>query len=122
MMQIFDECEAKLQVSSEGQEISDSSPVTNLTYTNTQALIILGLPEEERDEFIAENDAGNMSKQQLQQAVSMRNQDLADNDDLQKVCAEQKDKITKLSDERDRAKKEAIENLQAVWAEQGNVL
>ncbi|UWG96469.1 DUF3102 domain-containing protein [Dehalobacter sp. DCM] len=120
MIQIFEEYGAKLLVSSEDQEMSDSSPVTNLTYT--QALIILGLPEEERDEFIAENDTGNMSNQQLQQAVYLRNQELAEKEDLQKVCAEQKDKLAKLSDERDRAKKEAIENLQAVWAEQGNVL
>ncbi|WP_415535807.1 DUF3102 domain-containing protein [Dehalobacter sp. 4CP] len=120
MMQIFDEYGAKLLVSSEDQEMSDSSPVTNLTYT--QALILLGLPEDQRDAFIAENDAGSMSKQQLQQAVYVRSQELAGKEDLQKVCAEQKDKISKLSDERDRAKKEATDNLQAVWAEQGNVL
>ncbi|RJE47210.1 MULTISPECIES: DUF3102 domain-containing protein [unclassified Dehalobacter] len=122
MMQIFDEYGAKLLVPSEDQEMLDSSPVTNLTYT--QALILLGLPVEERDEFIAENDAGSMSSRQLQQAVSVRNQELAgkEDEDLLKVCAEQKDKISKLSDERDQAKKEATDNLQAVWAEQGNVL
>ncbi|MCM1566897.1 MAG: DUF3102 domain-containing protein [Dehalobacter sp.] len=120
LIQVFDEYGIKLLVSSEDQEMSNSPPVANLTYT--QALILLGLPEDQRDAFIAENDAGSMSKQQLQQAVYVRNQELAGKEDLQKVCAEQKDKISKLSDERDRAKKEATDNLQAVWAEQGNVL
>ncbi|UWG95906.1 DUF3102 domain-containing protein [Dehalobacter sp. DCM] len=120
LMQVFDEYGAKLLVSSEDDNSSNSPSMANLTYT--QALILLGLPEEERDEFIAENDTGNMSTQQLQQAVYRRNQELDGEEDLQKVCAEQKDKIAKLSDERDRAKKEATDNLQAVWAEQGNVL
>ncbi|WP_368293071.1 DUF3102 domain-containing protein [Dehalobacter sp. TBBPA1] len=122
LMQVFDEYGIKLLVSSEDDGSSNPPPVANLTYS--QALILLGLPEEERDGFIAENDAGSMSSQQLQQAVYKRNQELAgkEDEDLQKVFAEQKDKISKLSDERDRAKKEATDNLQAVWAEQGNVL
>ena len=33
--------------------------MTNLTYT--QALILLGIPEEERDEFIAEHDVESMT-------------------------------------------------------------
>jgi len=45
----------------------NSSLVTNLTYT--QALILLGIPEEERDEFIAEHDVESMTKLELQQAV-----------------------------------------------------
>ena len=120
MIQLFEEYGPKLLASQDMNVSSNSQPVANLTYT--QALVLLGLPEEERDEFIAENDAGSMSKQQLQQAVYVRNQELAGKEELQKVCADQKDKISKLSDERDRAKKEAADNLQAVWAEQGNVL
>jgi len=46
--------------------------VTNLTYT--QALILLGIPEEERDEFIAEHDVESMTKLELQQAVKDRDQ------------------------------------------------
>jgi hypothetical protein len=120
LIQVFDEYGIKLLVSSEDDGSSNPPPTANLTYT--QALILLGLPEDQRDKFIAENDAGSMSSRQLQQAVSARNQELAGKEDLQKVCAEQKDKISKLLDERDQAKKEATDNLQAVWAEQGNVL
>ncbi len=122
MIQLFEEYGPKLLASQDMDVSSNSQSIANLTYT--QALILLGLPVEERDEFIVENDAGSMSSRQLQQAVSVRNQELAgkEDEDLQKVCAEQKDKISKLSDERDLAKKEATDNLQAVWAEQGNVL
>jgi hypothetical protein len=51
---------------------SKSTPVSILTYT--QALLLLGLPEEEREEFIAQNDVGSMTKQQLQQALKDRDQ------------------------------------------------
>ncbi|EGW37931.1 hypothetical protein DOT_4197 [Desulfosporosinus sp. OT] len=34
--------------------------MANLTYT--QALILLGIPEEERDEFIVEHDVESMTK------------------------------------------------------------
>ncbi|AFL98587.1 Protein of unknown function (DUF3102) [Desulfitobacterium dehalogenans ATCC 51507] len=39
----------------------------NLTYT--QAVLLLGLPEEEREEFVAQNDVANMTSRQLNQAV-----------------------------------------------------
>jgi|GEM_PF-3543427 len=59
-----------------GKQDSDGNPnsslVTNLTYT--QALILLGIPEEERDEFIAEHDVESMTKLELQQAVKDRDQ------------------------------------------------
>ncbi|EQB20307.1 Protein export cytoplasm protein SecA ATPase RNA helicase [Dehalobacter sp. UNSWDHB] len=56
----------------EGSDNSNGTPVSHLTYT--QALLLLGLPEEEREEFIAHNDVGSMTKQGLQQALKDRDQ------------------------------------------------
>lgn len=56
----------------DGSGRSKSTLVSNLTYT--QALLLLGLPEEEREEFIAQNDVGNMTKQELQHALKDRDQ------------------------------------------------
>ena len=51
---------------------SKASPMSHLTYT--QALLLLGLPEEEREEFIAQNDVADMTTQELQQALKDRDQ------------------------------------------------
>ncbi|HHY28163.1 MAG TPA: DUF3102 domain-containing protein [Desulfitobacterium dehalogenans] len=45
----------------------NSQTFGNLTYS--QALLLLGLPEEEREEFAVQNDVGNMTARQLSQAV-----------------------------------------------------
>ena len=50
--------------------LSNSTPVSNLTYT--QALLLLGLPEEEREEFLTQNDVAGMTKLELQQALKDR--------------------------------------------------
>ena len=54
LMQLCEEYGMKLLTSPDNNGHPDSSPVTNLTYT--QALFLLGIPEEEREEFIAEHD------------------------------------------------------------------
>lgn len=46
---------------------ANSQPVGNFTYT--QALLLLGLPEDEREEFVAQHDVANMSKQELRQTI-----------------------------------------------------
>ncbi|UWG96301.1 DUF3102 domain-containing protein [Dehalobacter sp. DCM] len=120
MMQLYEEYGQKLLDSSAKDGRQNSEPVPNLNYT--QAILLLGLPEEEREQFIADNNVADMSKRELRQAVNARNQKLAEKKDQQKVLAEQNDKISKLAGERDQAKKEAAANLQALWAEQGNVL
>lgn len=56
----------------DNQGLSNSAPVRNLTYT--QALLLLGLPAEEREEFIVQNDVTGMTKQELQQALKDRDQ------------------------------------------------
>ena len=45
----------------------NSQTFGNLTYS--QALMLLGLPEKEREEFVAQNNVPNMSARQLNQAV-----------------------------------------------------
>ncbi|WP_242947563.1 DUF3102 domain-containing protein [Desulfosporosinus lacus] len=52
--------------------------------TYTQAPILLGIPEEERDEFIAEDDVESMTKLELQQAVKDREQAIQEKKDLLK--------------------------------------
>ncbi|WP_042331134.1 DUF3102 domain-containing protein [Desulfosporosinus orientis] len=54
--------------------------MTNLTYT--QALLFLGIPEEEREEFIAEHDVESMIKLEVQQAVKDREQAIQEKKDL----------------------------------------
>jgi len=56
----------------DGSDSSNSSPVSNLTYT--QALLLLSLPGEEREEFLAQNDVAGMTKQELQQVLKDRDQ------------------------------------------------
>ncbi|SHI26945.1 Protein of unknown function [Desulfosporosinus lacus DSM 15449] len=86
----------------------------NLNYT--QALILLGIPAEERAEFIAELDVENMSTRELEKAVKDRNQALKERDqalkekgDLQKTLDDQVNQITQLTTERDKLKTKAVE-------------
>lgn len=46
---------------------SNFQALGNLTYT--QAVLLLGLPEEEREKFVIQNDLDNMTTRQLNQAV-----------------------------------------------------
>ncbi|HHY28491.1 MAG TPA: DUF3102 domain-containing protein [Desulfitobacterium dehalogenans] len=56
----------------DGSGMSNFAPVPNLTYT--QALLLLSLSGEEREEFLAQNDVAGMTKQELQQALKDRDQ------------------------------------------------
>ena len=69
LMKIYEEYGPKFP---EGSDGSNRKPVSDLTYT--QALLLVGLPEEEREEFIAHNDVGSMTNQELQQALKDRDQ------------------------------------------------
>lgn len=85
----------------------------NMTYS--QALILLGVPEEEREQFIAEMDIENMSVRELQKAVKDRDQALQEREqafqdrdralqekaDLQKALDGEKGKNTQLTMERE---------------------
>ena len=50
---------------------SNSSALTNLTYF--QALLLLGIPEDEREKFILQHDVKNMTTRELDQALKEQN-------------------------------------------------
>ncbi|AFM02286.1 MULTISPECIES: DUF3102 domain-containing protein [Desulfitobacterium] len=84
----------------------DWQALSKLSYT--QGLILLGIPEEERAQFITELDLESMSTRELQKAVQERNRAAAERDqalqektELQQTLADQEGQITRLSGERD---------------------
>ena len=93
----------------------------NMSYS--QALILLGVPEEEREQLITEMDIENMSVRELQKAVKEReqalqereqashdrDQALQENADLQKVLDDEKSKNAQLTKERDNLKMKAVD-------------
>jgi hypothetical protein len=95
------------------------SPFARLGYS--QAFVLLGIPAEERAEFIANLDIEQMSASGLQQAVNDRNKAREEKAALEKELAVHQSKISSLIEERDQAKKEAEDKEQALWNEQGNV-
>ena len=54
--------------SPDGGESSNGAPVQHLNYT--QGLLLFGIPLEDRDQFIADNEVGNMSKRELRQTIN----------------------------------------------------
>jgi hypothetical protein len=96
-----------------------AQPLINLNYT--QALILLGVPEEDRSQFIADLDLENISTRELQKAVQERNQAITERDralaegvGLQKTLTDQEGKITQLINERNglKAKSEELSKSQ----------
>ena len=94
-MRIFKEYGAGQLVSSN----SDSNP--NLNYS--QAVLLLGIPKEERAQFILDIDIEGMTNQELRQAVKERRQTrqekdraLQEKEDHRKTVAEQSSIITGL--------------------------
>ena len=79
LMRIFDEYGA-YQLSLFGGN-AKSQALGDLSYT--QAVVLLGLPEEEREPFIAENDIDNMSTRELKEAVKERDQALKEKNDIE---------------------------------------
>lgn len=59
----------------------NSQALGNLSYT--QAIALLGVREEDREQFIKEHDIGNMSTRELQQAIKDREQALSKNKELE---------------------------------------
>jgi hypothetical protein len=81
-----------------------SQALANLSYT--QAVALLGIPEEERETFVEEHDVENMSTRELQQAIKAR-------DEASKkyeIASKSNDTLTKtnarLFEETERLKKE----------------
>ena len=98
---------------------ANSQAFGNLTYT--QALAMLALPAEERQEFAEENNVAEMSTRQLEQAIRERNEDrkareqaeeLAERakrelDDQEKAVAAEKENAAHLQELHEKAQQEA---------------
>ncbi|MHB8124872.1 MAG: DUF3102 domain-containing protein [Desulfitobacteriaceae bacterium] len=74
LMRIFEEYGSNQLASSGGNAKSQTFAI--LSYS--QAVIFLGIPENEREEFLAAHDIENMSVRKLQKAVKERDQALQD--------------------------------------------
>lgn len=112
LMRIFEAYGPQLTASLNASTQAQEQP--NLNYT--QALILLGIPKEERAEFITEMDVENMSTRELKKAVNDRSQALKERDqalqekaDLQKTLADQVSQLTQITTERDNLKAKAEE-------------
>ncbi|EHQ91264.1 DUF3102 domain-containing protein [Desulfosporosinus youngiae] len=119
LIQLFQEYGKKQLASLDSNDGSNASLVTHLTYT--QAIILLRIPEEEREEFIEKHDIESMTKSELQQAVKDRDQAIEDKNALQKDLDAKSSEITQLTDQAKRLKKQ-VEDCQANYvAEQEKV-
>lgn len=98
---------------------AQTAPFARLGYS--QAVALLGIPAEERAEFIANLDIENMSVGALKQAVEDRNKAFEEKAALEKDLDVHKDKISQLTKERNEAKNEAEDKQKGVWKEQGKV-
>ena len=93
LMNIFNEYGAN-QMALFGETGPKSQALGKLSYT--QAVILLGLPGEEREEFVENNDVENMSTRELQQAIK----DLAQ---ARNELEEKEAEARKLQDEKESA-------------------
>jgi len=82
-----------------------SQALANLNYT--QAVALLALPAEEREQFAEENDVENMSTRELQKAIKERDEAIKKAEDAQKKLNEQAEENRKLQD----TKKDAEDDL-----------
>ncbi|MHB8125250.1 MAG: DUF3102 domain-containing protein [Desulfitobacteriaceae bacterium] len=112
LMRIYEEYGGKqpaaLNAGAQAQELP------NLGYT--QALILLGIPEEERAQFIDDLDIDSMTTRELKKAVDERKQAQQERDraeqenaDLRKALDDEKGKTTRLTEERNNLKTKANE-------------
>ena len=70
-MRVFEEYGAD-QLALFGETGAKSQALGSLSYS--QAVALLSVPEDEREQFVEENDASNMSTRELQQAIKERDQ------------------------------------------------
>lgn len=85
--------------------LSNSQAFGNLTYT--QAIALLALPAEERQEFAENNDVADMSTRQLEQAIRERNEERAARERAEELA--------------EKAKQDLIAQEKATEAEKDNV-
>jgi len=106
-MKIFEEYGAN-QIALFGDN-AKSQALGNLGYT--QAIALLGVPSEEREQFIKENDISNMSTRELQEAIKAQK-------DAERRADEAEKKATEAETVREAAEKRAKDAEQSLKTEQ----
>lgn len=102
LMRIFEEYGAN-QIALFGDN-SKSQTLANLSYS--QAVALLGVAEEDREEFVKENDLENLSVRQLQEAIKERDKALKENKDLGIKLKNTEKTINQVESERDKFRSE----------------
>lgn len=96
LMRIFDEYAADQITLLDDNAKSDT--FAKLSYS--QAVALLGVPEEEREAFIENNDIDNMSTRELQQAIKERDQALENLANVRHIAIEKSEEARKFYDEK----------------------
>jgi chromosome segregation ATPase len=102
LMRIFEEYGAE-QLSLLGEN-AKSQALANLSYT--QAISMLGLPEEEREKFVENNDLDSMSTRELQQAIKERDDALNKIENFKQIASDKSNEALKLLEEKQKAESE----------------
>lgn len=110
LMKVFEEY-GSAQIGMFGDNVKTQA-FADLTYS--QAVALLGVPEEDREGFIEANDVPNMSTRELQQAIKER-------DEALKLKRELEEDIGQVSAERDKAR-EAVTSLDSKYTNTLNQL
>lgn len=82
-----------------------SQALGNLSYT--QAVALLGVPEEDREAFIKDHDIESMSTRELQQAIKERDEALEKLKNAKQVAEEKNNEALKLLEEKQKAEADA---------------
>jgi chromosome segregation ATPase len=88
-----------------------SQALGNLSYT--QAIALLGVPENEREQFVEEHDLDSMSTRELQQAIKERDQARLELENAKKSENEKDEEARRLQEEKQKAEadKKTSENM-----------
>jgi hypothetical protein len=102
LMRIFEEYGAE-QLSLLGEN-AKSQALANLSYT--QAISLLGLPEEEREKFVENNDLDSMSTRELQQAIKERDEALNKIESFKQIANDKSEEALKHLEEKQKVEAE----------------
>jgi len=103
LMKIFEEYGSS-QITFFGDN-TKSQALANLSYT--QAVALLGVPADEREQFIKDHDIENMSTRELQQAIKERDEALRKLEIAQKVASEKTEEARRIADEKSKIEADA---------------
>lgn len=103
LMRIFKEY-GNVQMALFGETGPNSQALGNLSYTHLVSL--MGVPAEEREEFLKENDVESMSTRELKQAIKERDQAQKERDEANKLAKEQEEEAERLLNEKEKAETE----------------